>query len=351
MKQLLIISKRQFGHHTNYFKYCEYLKDNYNITFVCFDTGLEKITLDKVAIKYIPWKGLKTIRGVRFLVIAMLNIARHNGIIYINYFEKCWILKKLFPHKTMILDIRTLSVSLNSVLRQKEDQRLMQACKVFDYITPISTGVAQKLSLKEDKSSILPLGADIISSTVKTFAELRLLYVGTLSGRKIEESVKGLAIFRDNNPTIPINYDIIGDGPELNSIKKLINELKLSNSVKIHGRVPHFKLKPFFDFSNIGVSYIPITEYYHHQPPTKTYEYILSGMHCIATKTYENTKLITDENGVLCDDTPESFALAVEVILKNKAQYRSDNIRDSLKEFNWENIVNNRLVPIFQNLN
>jgi glycosyltransferase involved in cell wall biosynthesis len=195
------------------------------------------------------------------------------------------------------------------------------------------------------------LGADVISSNFKSFDELRLLYVGTLNGRRIEDSIKGLAIFINNNSSIPIKYVIIGDGTELNSIKKLISDLQLSNIVKMYGRVPHFKLKPFFDIANVGVSYIPITEYYQHQPPTKTFEYILSGMPCIATRTYENTKLITEENGVLCDDTPESFALAMEVILKNKAQYRSDNIRDSLKEFNWENIVRNRLVPIFQNLN
>src|SRR5690554_7339475 len=87
MKPLLIITKRQFGHHTNYYKYCELLKEDFNITFICFDTGLEKLKMNGVAVKYIPWKGPKAIRGVRFLITSIINIARFKGLIYVNYFE------------------------------------------------------------------------------------------------------------------------------------------------------------------------------------------------------------------------------------------------------------------------
>lgn len=41
-----------------------------------------------------------------------------------------------------------------------------------------------------------------------------------------------------------------------------------------------------------------MTEYYDSQPPTKTFEYALSGLYVLATKTRENEKVITNDNGV-----------------------------------------------------
>src|SRR5690606_2773135 len=168
----------------------------------------------------------------------------------------------------------------------------------------------------------------------------------TLNGRNIDQTILGLSNFMKKHPNMKISYDIIGDGNELTQLTQLINDLELASIVKLHGRIPHIKLKPFFDNSNIGVSYIPITEYYEFQPPTKTFEYIMSGLPCIATRTNENKHLITHENGVLCNDTPESFANALETIDERSALYNSDRIRESLKEYSWKNIVDNKLKPL-----
>jgi len=346
MKPLLIITKRQFGHHTNYYKYCELLKEDFKITFICFDTGLEKLKMNGVAVKYIPWKGPKAIRGVRFLITSIINIARFKGLIYVNYFEKSQILKKVFPKKKMILDVRTLSISTNEALRKTQDEELLKTCSYYDHITPISEGVQKKLNLTDENSTVLPLGADAISMTNKSFDNLRLLYVGTLNGRNIDQTIKGLATYIEKHQDVDIIYDIIGDGNELKMLKELVNDLHLTKYIKLHGRIPHFKLQPFFDNSNIGISYIPMTEYYDFQPPTKTFEYIMSGMPCIATKTSENIKLITTENGVLCEDNPESFSNALEKMMLKKSNFNSKLIRESLVDYSWENIVKNTLKPI-----
>jgi hypothetical protein len=42
-KKLLIINKIQFGYHTDTFKYCQYLKDEFDITYICFDAKEIKI--------------------------------------------------------------------------------------------------------------------------------------------------------------------------------------------------------------------------------------------------------------------------------------------------------------------
>src|SRR5690554_7958487 len=182
--------------------------------------------------------------------------------------------------------------------------------------------------------------------TNKSFDNLRLLYVGTLNGRNIDQTIKGLATYIEKHQDVDIIYDIIGDGNELKMLKELVNDLHLTKYIKLHGRIPHFKLKPFFDNSNIGVSYNLMTEYYEFQPPTKTFEYIMSEMPCISTRTSENIKLVTPENGILCDDTPESFANALEEVMLNKGKVNSKLIRESLVDYSWENIVKNTLKPI-----
>lgn len=346
MKPLLIITKRQFGHHTNYYKYCNLLKEDYRITFICFDTGFEKKSMANITIKYVPWKGPKAIRGIRFLITSILTIARFKGLIYVNYFEKSHLLKKVFTQKKMILDVRTLAISKNEVLRKKQDEELLNTCLYYDHITPISDGVQKKLNLTDKNSTVLPLGADAISMTNKSFDNLRLLYVGTLNGRNIDQTIIGLAAFIKKQPDINITYDIIGDGNELKSLKELVNNLNLTKLIKIHGRIAHFKLQPFFDNSTVGISYIPMTDYYDFQPPTKTFEYIMSGLPCIATKTSENIKVITTENGVLCDDNPESFTNALEKMTLTKSNFNSKLIRESLVDYSWENIVKNTLKPI-----
>lgn len=44
--------------------------------------------------------------------------------------------------------------------------------------------------------------------------------------------------------------------------------------------------------------YVPITDYYEYQPPTKTFEYVLSGLLCLATATSSNKEVITEEKVV-----------------------------------------------------
>ena len=86
--------------------------------------------------------------------------------------------------------------------------------KFFKYKTVISEGLAKKLQLNSN-IYILPLGADIISSTRKTFDEMNLLYVGTLYNRKIEDTLVGFANFYQvYKNKIKMRYTIIGKGKD-----------------------------------------------------------------------------------------------------------------------------------------
>jgi len=175
------------------------------------------------------------------------------------------------------------------------------------------------------------------------------LYVGTLSQRRIHETVEGLSIFiKKTGSHIIASYDIFGYGTT-KDVEKLIYSIHnygLDNIVSYHGMKNHTELKAYFEKCNLGVSYVPITEYYDLQPVTKTYEYILSGLPCIGTETYANRKVINDQNGVLCKDNAESFASALDTIVQRRGGLDSSKIRATLRDFSWQSIVEFYLKPL-----
>lgn len=347
-KRLLIIDKHPFGSITDIHKWCEYLRNDYSITMLCFDTGREKMPMDGIKFKYVNYNGNFAIRGMRFLLTALWNALFFNGKIMVVYFENCQWLKYLLPLKKMIVDIRTLSVSTNAEQRKKYDTLLSKACRHFDMITAISEGVKEKLDLPNKHIEILPLGSDVISKKQKDFSSLKLLYVGTFAGRDLHKTIEGFTQFCKEYPDINISYDIIGSGfnNELEEYKTLAATLNVTDKITFHGRLPYNQLKPFFDKCNIGVSFVPMTDYYDAQPPTKTFEYILSGLYTIATATSSNKELITTENGLLIHDSATDFANALSRIWKIHTKLNEQQIRQSLEKYSWKSIVNDILKPI-----
>lgn len=347
MKRLLIISRPQFGYHTDIFKWCEYLRDDYQISVVTFDDSKEKISIPGVRNVYVPNARFRSLRGVLFMLISFIWILFAKGTVMVCYFKECVSYKRLFPWKRMILDIRTLDVSPEESARRKNDCSLRKCVQLYDFVSYITEGVREKAGIPHEKSALLPLGAEPMAFTDKSFEKLKLLYVGTLTGRSLEKTVLGLSIAMKSTK-MDVEYDIVGDGRgnELEILESTIRECGLEDTVRLHGYVRHDCLVPFLEKSNVGVSFVPLTDYYDFQPPTKTFEYALSGMYVIATATAANREIITEENGYLVNDTPESFAEALTRILKEGKKPDSVKIRNSVSGYEWRNIINDYLRPL-----
>ena len=347
--ELLIVSNEQYGYHIDSYKYCQYLKDKYDITYICFNKGLKEIPFDKISVKYIPWKGSWIFRSCRFIitVLKMILTMSSSGLVFIVYFNGFTIFKYLLPIRRYILDVRTLSVSKGKYKRLLEDYFLKLSIRFYRYKTCISEGVVDKLGLKNDSGTyILPLGADILSDVEKDFSSMRLLYVGTLTGRNILLTLKGFHRYWLSAKTVNLSYDIIGEGEEYDLLQDYIVQNNLSAIVRLHGYIHQSELKRFYDSCNIGISFVPITSYYDHQPSTKTFEYILSGLYTIATATTANKEVLTEKNGVLIADSEDAFFFALKKIEEIRFGFRSAAIRDTLISYKWSNIVRSKLEPI-----
>ncbi len=350
--ELVIVNAEQFGYNPATFYYCKYLNSKLAITYIGLDQGHEKLQLPGITVQYVEKNTNYIVRGYRFLRKILSYTTQKNTILLIKYVKVISILLRIFrPFNPLIIDIRTGYISSNQLNRFASDLLLKFECKFFKNVTVISCSLAKKLGL-EKKAHILPIGADVISETTKEFNQLNLLYVGTLFNRNIDQALLGFAKFYlEYQDKIPMRFTIIGRGPgdEETILRTITDREGLSDVVSIVGQVPHNKLKEYFDAHNIGISYIPITSYFDVQPPTKTFEYLLSGMPVIATTTQENSKIITEDNGILIQDNPESFYESLKLLFAKRNMFNSKKIQhESAKKYSWEKIVNNLSEYILQ---
>ena len=345
-KKLLIISPSQFGYLTDYYFYCKYLKDEFNITFLCFDQQFKKLTLSGVEVKYTSLKGNKFTRYLRWLLSVLTEIKESEYDIVFSYSYKYCSVIKLITNRKIILDIRTGSVKENRLRNYLQNLRLRLEASVFDYITIISEGLINHLKLRSKNCHYLPLGAEILESGNKNYDRIKLLYVGTLNHRKIHETIDGFyQFYKKYGRKIHCEYNIFGYGTpqEEDLLNNSIKGQELGAIVKFHGRKNINEILDYYKESNIGVSYIPITPYFNFQPPTKTFEYILAGMICIGTSTYENSNIINENNGILCADSAESFCRALEKYYMKRKSYQHSLVIESLSNHTWDRIVNGNL--------
>jgi glycosyltransferase involved in cell wall biosynthesis len=207
------------------------------------------------------------------------------------------------------------------------------------------------LNLPSRKTSIVPLGSEILGSEDYDYHSLHLIYIGNFNWRRLTDTIDGFFLFYEQfSGELELSYTIIGYGnqTEIDQIKDRIKKYRLGDVIHFPGIVPYDKLSTYIEQCNIGVSYIPITNEFDIQPPTKTIEYLLAGLPTIATATSENQKLINAENGVLIQDTVSGF---YEGLCKIKeSSYDNDLIRQKMVDFTWKNRVHKFLKPVIDRI-
>ena len=349
MEKILIVNAVQFGYFTDTYYHALALKPYYDVTFLCYDQNKPKFDVQGIKVIYVQNKS-KILRRLNFYK-TVIHESRDYNLMTVSYFKSAFIIGLLSKPKLIILNIFTGNLSENNWLRTFHNLIIYFNCYFFDRITVLSKNLSDLLRLPSDKTFIVPVGAVTIDESQKKYDRISLLYLGTLSKRKIELTVEGFKLFCDKYcGEIQCHYDIIGNGDYKteNIIKQYITENGLQNFVKYLGRVPQSELPTYFNNATIGVCFVPQTPYYDCQPPTKLFEYAFSGLINIATSTKENKRFITSNNGVLCEDNSESFFLALEKIYRSLHNYNEQKIKASLSEYHWEQIIIEKLLPVLK---
>jgi glycosyltransferase involved in cell wall biosynthesis len=317
---------------------------------LCWDYNREKINLNGVTVKYVSRHGSLVSRNIRLLKAFHHEVSKKYNVIFSPYFRGISIIKLIHFKQNFIFDIRTLSVSTRLINRVIYNFILNLESIPFKYITTVSKGIANQLYFK--KAEVLPLGAEQIQLKQEGIENVNLLYVGTLQGRNLIEAIKGFKNYLETYGYSNIHFTIVGDSPngELEEIRRFVEDKNLLDYVTLTGRVKHSELYRYFNQASIGISYIPITKWYHYQPPTKTYEYLLAGLPVIATKTVENIKVVTADCGILIDDNAEAFCHGLFEILHQLDTYNLVEIRKKFSSYTWDKITRNNFIPLIQKI-
>ncbi len=339
---LIIVHTEQFGYHVDSYYHSKLLSGEFNVRCITWDHGLPRMSLPGVEVHYVPRHG-GFARVPRF-VNSVRSLAARSAkpLVMVKYMPVMAALLRLAMGRyPMVLDIRTGSVAPHPGVRKLSNLLLRAECTLYRHITIISASLAQMLGLSK-RARLLPLGAVEISSCPKRFDNLRLVYVGTLYNRNIDRALRGFAAFCADSAA-DARLTIVGGGPgaEQQQLQALTAELGVQEKVRILGPVPHDQLRPIFDEHNTGLSFVPLTPYYDVQPPTKTFEYLLSGMPVLATATQENSRVVDAHNGVLTEDSAAGVKHGLEVLWQRRGQYDSNVIRRGAERHLWPNIVRN----------
>ncbi|HEY3369692.1 MAG TPA: glycosyltransferase [Prolixibacteraceae bacterium] len=350
-KSLLFVSQTQFGYLVDYLKYCKYLKDDFDIIFLCWDYKNRKIEEPGIDIRYVSRDGNIVVRNFRFIRFILKCIKQQKfHLVFIDYFRGSSIIPFYCRNNIRIhLDIRTGFVSGNSINRKINNTILRIESIFFRSISIISVGLRQTLGIHKD-AYVLPLGATPIFINRQKKQKIHLLYVGTLTNRRIENTIEGVRIFLNKYPNTDLFYTIIGDGwnNENENLQSIVNNLKLQGHITLTGYIPHNELIHYYEKANVGISYIPMTSYYEYQPATKTFEYLMAGMPVIATKTYANKQIVNHLNGILINDNAESFAEGITKIYTCLGSFDEKTIRLTVQNYNWAVIINSMKDTIIQ---
>ncbi len=350
-RKLLFVTRDQFGYHIDSYEYAKNLKSLYDITFFCWDYGLPRVEIEGINTMYISRKGNMIYRNLNFRFRLLKTLRNKYEHIFILYFFGVSLVHFIAPQQSLICDVRTGDVDAYRIRRMFFNAIMSLELSTFRNKTIISDCLAKRLHLRNYR--VLPLGGNLIPVDKKDYTNFKLLYVGILNGRRIDETVRGFGEFyNENKDHLNCRYDIVGAGrpAEIEKIKTAIADYNLQNIVKLHGYIQHEQLTSFFQQSNIGISYIPMTDFFDCQPPTKTYEYLLGGLAVLATKTMENMRIVNDDNGILIQDNAESVTTGLTMLYKNRAKYNAITIQKSMEPFDWKNIAVSNLNLFLESL-
>ena len=347
-KKILITASAQFGYSTTLLKYCQYASLVFDITYIGWDYKLPRIELGSVDVKYVSRDSNLLKRNLELLKAFHKEIKSGYDLVFSTYFRGISLVKKLNPKSNFLIYVDTFGVMPNPRKRCIYDLMLKSEVSLFKHVAVISDGLGKRLYRNEYE--VLPLGGASFNSEPKSFDKLELLYVGTLDNRNMIDCVKGFHKFIEKtgfnrNNTV---FKIIGDGPndELEEIKTYVNTYDLSSHIHVLGYLPQHELAPYFESANIGVSYVPMLSYYEHQTPTKTFEYLISGLPVIATGILENKKIIKPWSGVIIEDNVNSFCEGVIRLQEKKKGFCSEKIMKEYAVHTWENVVKAHFIPL-----
>lgn len=183
--------------------------------------------------------------------------------------------------------------------------------------------------------------------------ELLLVYLGVLSPtRRLDVLFQAIKLVFDQIPA-GVKWLIVGDGTDREKLIDLSHKLSIADRIIFTGFVNYDQVSPYLAAADIGLAYVPLTAAFDRQPPLKTAEMLACGLPVVATNTAGNRHFIQDGvNASLAEDKVEAQAAAILDLIRDepKRQRYRQIARESIKQYDYEAIVRDSVIPQYQKL-
>lgn len=241
--------------------------------------------------------------------------------------------KKSFKTVEGILDKKNLESTL---VHWGSYEKFIASFKYFDRVYSI-TKYLKEYNFNhhniQSENALLYLGSDIDTFTNfdKSIIELKnIIYIGRVFKRK------GIYDFLDIAKNFPdLNFHIVGEGDETDSIKQIIELEKLHN-ITIYGRLNHEELANLLRKMELHL-FPSRSEGF----PKVTLETAAAGVPSLVYSDYGASEWITDHKDGFVVDTLDEMKAIIENLINNQELLRetSKNAISMAKQFDWKILV------------
>ena len=290
---------------------------------------------------------------------------REYDLVHVYAFRGCGLLPTLGKRNGLhwILDIRTGNVGKNVIRSHLADTVTALESKAFHTHIALDEHVGRKVLGKNSDFYTVPLGADLqkFRPLPKTLIreslniaedQCMVIYIGSLdpqrNPKRIFESFKIASRYHSKAVLV-----VIGRGATLTELRSFAHELNIETQVRILQYVPYTDIHEYVASADIGFAYVPDTPQFHLQPPLKTVEFLACGLPTVATNTKGNARFIQDRyNGLLVPDTSLDLGSALQELMQDDtlSNELTARARSSVLQYDWQSIVREKLLPIYQTL-
>jgi glycosyltransferase involved in cell wall biosynthesis len=262
-----------------------------------------------------------------------------------------------------LLDIRTGNVSGNRLRSTLANHVTRLESRVFETCVAVDQQVGYRVLGRERPFHVVPIGADMEKFKPMPQPQLRkqlgiaddrlvVVFNSSLVRPRLPERViDAFAQAARRDPRL--NLLIIGDGTKgiIDELRALAQRLQVADRVHFTGYVPYATVQDYVNAGDIGLAFVPIVPQFDTQPPLKTAEFLACGLPTIATHTRGNALFIQDEqNGLLVNDDPGAVADSLLRLVEDAAlrERLARAARPSILQYDWNQIVKDCLLPVYQ---
>ncbi|MFC1700724.1 glycosyltransferase family 4 protein [Patescibacteria group bacterium] len=234
--------------------------------------------------------------------------------------------------------------------KNRRKRILMNSDKVI-VVSNFLKKIAIKIGVPEEKIKVIYNSVDVIdvnrADNSSKCKEIILLTAARLM------PWKGVDMLIEIMPDLISKYNkiklvIVGDGPELRKLRFLVEELKLENYIIFKGKITRLEL---IDNMNMADLFLLNTNY--EGMSHTILEAMKVGVPVITTNIGGNPEIIIDkQTGLLLNYRDmEQWILAISMILDDPDLVKKfvNNAKDSLKKFNWKNLIK-ETIDVFKNI-